>query len=101
MSILTTERVAKGATLLDEYEPGWWKMIHLGSLQLKDCTFCILGQLFDDYEEGLPALGLSDIAAAESGFAEPGDLPWRDTDYPALDAEWKRLILARRERGLS
>jgi hypothetical protein len=92
------ERVAKGTALLDEKLPGWWRAINLVRLELNDCQDCLLGQLFGDYDDGLPELGLSDRAAAESGFAEPGFLLER-TDYPSLGAEWVRVILARREAG--
>jgi hypothetical protein len=81
----TVERVARGASLLDDHHPGWWRRINLAALDLGNPRGCVLGQLFEDdsylpYRHGLADLGLDwnaceDIdfgfsAAGEIGFAE-------------------------------
>lgn len=39
------ERVAAGATLLDQKKPGWAKKISLPHLDVGDCLVCVLAQL--------------------------------------------------------
>lgn len=39
-------RVARGAKLLDEKRPGWWRTITLKDLDLQDPNQCALGQTF-------------------------------------------------------
>lgn len=97
------ERVARGAALLDEKVPGWDRRINLGSLDLGDGDCCIIGQLFpgdgkylSNYSAGIDALGL---------FSEEGP-PWPVDDHGfdamggfairMLEAEWRRVIKARR-----
>ena len=47
MAMTTSEKVvAKGAALLDDKVPGWWKVINLQKLDINDCHTCMLGQLF-------------------------------------------------------
>jgi hypothetical protein len=102
------ERVARGAALLDEREPGWWQRIDLSKLDLASTCRCVLGQLFsiaDDnwppnngYWSGLARFGLRESASeAISGSAgSHGFASIRNEDYDALDAEWRRVIEARR-----
>jgi hypothetical protein len=101
------ERVAKGAALLDEREPGWDARIDLGRLALTDCGDCVLGQLDSQrairgeaaaetagrgpYWTALAALGLTELDAAAHGF-DSSKLGEADL----LDAEWRRVIEARR-----
>jgi hypothetical protein len=98
------ERVAKGAALLDEHMPGWWKRIDLNRLEQVSPCGCVLGQLWTDdkyaedggYWPALVALGIPARPAerpAEYGFAEPTS---EFAGYAALDDEWTRLIKARR-----
>ncbi len=90
------ERVAAGAAFLDEHDPGWDRDVDLATLDLSDCGNCVFGQLQDGYDDGLIEFGLSDQRATELGFAEAGFLN-SDCDYPALTAEWRKIITARRE----
>lgn len=96
------ERVAAGAALLDERQPGWWQRINLDSLDLGSCVGCILGQLYAraglvhrdktncPYFLGLRALELTEHDGDLYGF-----------DSPALDpvtvrTEWVRVITEHR-----
>ena len=45
-------RVERGATLLDERQPGWADQIDLGTLNMSSCWFCVLGQLYEDFGAG-------------------------------------------------
>jgi hypothetical protein len=44
-----TERVQRGALLLDATVPNWAARIDTDFLALSCCTRCVLGQLFGDY----------------------------------------------------
>ena len=46
-------RVNAGVKLLDEKHPGWYKEINLDSLDISDCSQCILGQLYGAFAHGL------------------------------------------------
>jgi len=112
------ERVAAGAAFLDEHDPPWWRAdveraIDLGMLELADPAACILGQrcpleVLRSYANGR-RLHQDDRywAYAEKLKPEDGEdlLTWASgrgfsdrllRNFPALTAEWKRLIEARR-----
>ena len=96
-----TERVERGAALLDEKRPGWVDVIDLDDLNLGDGCTCIGGQLCgsktgteEDYVIFVRDLGLDRAGEAACGFDDPGD---DDDDYAALTAAWRDLIIRRRE----
>jgi hypothetical protein len=100
------ERVARGAALLDEREPGWWQRIDLGRLDIGSTCRCVLGQLWDDapelwfdeepddtnpYKRALNELRLYHGKDEDLGFdREDGE------HYPPLTAAWRELIEERR-----
>ena len=50
------ESVTRGARLLDEKVPGWYRRVNLETLHMRDCSLCMLGQLFGhDVETALGA----------------------------------------------
>lgn len=84
------ERVADGCALLDEFDPDWWEVIDLPSLDLEDPQRCVLGQL----------------SKANWGTPWPGDRfgPFgydmgfgfsTDGSYPDLTEAWAEAILWR------
>ncbi len=103
------ERVARGATLLDEKMPGWAERIKLNELVLHNPCRCVLGQLFEgDFGEAVMNLFDGDEQAiVEHGFDVP---PHRDLPiergvvtvpsnvmlWEALKQTWRAEILARR-----
>lgn len=106
------ERVAAGAEWLDERLPDWVNRIDLEDLDIRDACACILGQTFGDFDEAplvqaggwraahLAAwpLGFQSHEVAEAFEAHRHQDPELVTaEYRALEAEWTRLILARRE----
>lgn len=105
------ERVARGATLLDERRPGWWRdaepgLIDLDRLNIEDCADCVLGQLypadspFGSYEHGLRALGITARNEAVAyGFisADGSDEAAWEIENDCLQHEWSCLIAARRD----
>ena len=51
-----SERIAAGIAILDEAVPGWKKEIDCETLDLSDCSMCVLGQVYGTYNEGLTVL---------------------------------------------
>jgi len=51
-----SDAVINGAELLDEVWPGWYKRVDEASLDLGDCTACILGQVYGGYTDGVNRL---------------------------------------------
>lgn len=56
MQQTVTEVVQNGAALLDEVVPDWRSRIKVINLDLGDSQFCVLGQLYGDYDAGLGLL---------------------------------------------
>lgn len=90
------ERVARGATLLDEHEPGWELKIDLGTLALESCYQCVLGQLFGHFDEGVEELFLDKPMGSSVGYGFCGPLD----GYDRLNDEWTRVIKERLDRGI-
>jgi len=89
------ERVAAGAALLDEREPGWAERLDLDRLDIMSSCDCVVGQRHGGYGAGLTALGLVEESSArdvELGFH------WgaRFEDIDPLNAAWRALITERR-----
>jgi hypothetical protein len=70
MSIVA-DAVAKGADVLDTYEPDWAENVNVDALDLSEPDFCVLGQTFygrslsgADYSFGL------DVLAAAEGYSD-------------------------------
>ncbi len=86
-----------GAQLLDSKQPGWAERINLESLDLTHYKYCILGQLYGTYGEGISELGW-DIPFSH-GFAVKliHDYTFRGhpTDYVYLHNLWRDAILGR------
>jgi hypothetical protein len=96
MTATIAERVAAGAALLDEAEPGWDQRIDLDLLDIMDSCGCPAGQPDGrGYGAGLTALGLAEESPAR--LAELG-FHWGAAfgDIDALNAAWRELIEARR-----
>lgn len=100
------ERVAKGAALLDDSQPGWADRIDLETFDILDPCGCTLGQLFSWYSAGCAYFGFShddeadrtQDAAHEFGFFENAHEGEETTSteryerWRALDAAWMNLI---------
>jgi hypothetical protein len=105
-----TERVERGAALLDERRPGWLDLIDLDRLDLTSGCDCVAGQAGGGepggYTETLAILGLSaGDDEIEHGFDAEADvdLPVGEfsaaisREYAALTEAWRDLITRRRE----
>jgi hypothetical protein len=114
MNTLTIpQRVANGVIVLDRDHPGWIDRIDLDELHMNTACRCILGQAFGDYFDA-PIGGTTnpEMERADLGFqsyvavasaqecreidTHPGERVRRDAEYRALEAEWRRVIEARR-----
>lgn len=99
-------RVEKGAALLDERCPGWFKRIDIAQLALASCSRCVVGQLYGEFVNGLKSLDLylgthDNSPAVDHGFAiGDGDgRPREDADacfWSPLRDCWVSVIAARR-----
>src|SRR6266516_3369909 len=56
------ERVAAGAALLDQHQPGWERQIDVEGMDLASAEDDVLGQLHGSFDEGLDALLALDAA---------------------------------------
>ena len=65
-----TERVQRGALLLDEKIPGWYAKINLDRLDLENTENCVLGQVFDE-PVTMPQWQLSGFDSAEALLKDP------------------------------
>jgi hypothetical protein len=53
-----SQRVRRGAELLDRHRPGWEREVDIERLHMGNTVDCLLGQLYGDYESGWDTLGL-------------------------------------------
>ena len=91
-----SERVERGAALLDEKQPGWLDMIDLARLDIGSSCNCVGGQIgralhLGTFVDVMGDLGLRASEEAEYGFEHDAE-----ADYDELTAAWRTLILARR-----
>jgi hypothetical protein len=95
------ERVARGAALLDEREPGWWQRIDLSKLDLASTCRCVLGQLNTDrdgpyprWSDILDRFGVQLRNEFSHGFNVGGE--GTEAKFANLTAAWRELIEERR-----
>jgi hypothetical protein len=98
------DRVAAGAALLDQHEPGWAAQVDPARLDLASETACVLGQLYQWFGCGVDVLaaGAADRHgwAVAHGFDLDDARPADPTSgaYVPLTSCW-RAELARRRGG--
>ena len=64
-------RVEKGVALLHEKRPGWYRRVDVGTLDLRSCPYCVLGQLGGGYRVLSGYKNPSRTAIAELGISGP------------------------------
>ncbi len=104
------ERVARGAALLDEKSPGWWRTLVPESIDVRYGDRCVLGSLNPvlNYYSMLKQLEIEEEsdddgenAAAWYGFNVAGDAEDENESYARLTDTWRNLIAERQiEAGL-
>lgn len=111
MTEVATQRVERGATLLDQRVPGWHERVDVHRLRLISTADCVLGQLFGHYDvdEAVALAGDEDFDefAARHGFdvdaQAHGDLArvttWHSLqrEVEAIEAAWVAAIAARHD----
>jgi hypothetical protein len=113
------ERVQNGVAFLDEHFPGWWDKIDLVKLDIDNSYNCVLTQAsgIDFYGHAAERFVYSDPTVPdeiELGFMPDGTDRTGYYEYDpdghqkkvlkdcrALNQEWTRVILAKREALLS
>jgi hypothetical protein len=79
--------VARGARLLDQKRPDWYRDINIDTLDMGVCYDCILGQLYRDYGNGVHAVLAITDEPANYGFSIHREYG----EPPASEKEWKLL----------
>jgi len=84
---LLRERAGRGAALLDERSPGWWRTLVPESIHQAFGATCVVGSLNPDvdYYAMLDELEVQDVAADE-----PGTVVWYGFDL--LDTEYHHTL---------
>ena len=80
-------RVARGVALLDFAKIDWRSNINLSILDMSHWKYCILGQVFGSYVEGLQKLGMIDPTLY--GFVH---IPNALTVWDELAEAWKSIL---------
>jgi len=101
------ERVERGATYLDEVDPGWYRRVDSDTLELGDGRHCILGQLHGEFRLGLGRSHLITMSSAPRASLSPANYgfkcmdgvsdEWQARDYALLNAAWKEAVRTRQE----
>jgi hypothetical protein len=101
------ERVQRGATYLDDLDPGWHRRVDADTLELDDGRHCILGQLHGEFRLGLgrshlismssaPRASLSPVAYGFKCVEHVSD-EWKARDYELLNEAWSKAVRTRQE----
>lgn len=87
------ERVLKGVRFLDSEVPDWATRINLQRFQMSHGEYCVLGQLYGGYGEGLERIHGNEYGqedwASERGFWDA------NCDYNRLQQDWVKVIAER------
>lgn len=102
------DRARRGAALLDQVRPGWWKSITPEDIEMSSCHWCILGQVYGHYSCGVDTLARTDDDLCRLGFtlspAEErcGGPPQDAPEWADLAAAWSAEIevRSRTEQGV-
>ena len=80
-------KVNAGAAFLSIVNPKWYKNIDLKRLNLAKMNVCVLGELYDGYENGQVCVGINNSSSEALGFDTENGV-----DYPLLTKLWKSKI---------
>ena len=90
-------RIERGAAWLDEHHPGWRDKVNVDTLDLSDCTMCVLGQLSGQEGDNWPTV----VRSFDLTFAEVNSLGFSlirflddsmDGLFVHLTNEWKQYL---------
>ena len=94
------KRSASGAKFLDSVNPTWWQNVYVNELDLQCCFNCVLGQLYETYDNGKQRLLLGEEQASLLGFnlgENEIDRYDYEISYHILSEVWAQEIINRRE----
>lgn len=104
-------RAARGASLLDDRDPGWADRVDPGALHLADGEACVLGQLWGEYRYGLGRARVIDFSSAPGRGVSPVDLGFQAVgdlgdaaealDYALLTRAWRDEVGRRQSGGIA
>jgi hypothetical protein len=80
------KEIEKGAALLDIKNPGWRKKINLNNLNMVKVSYCILGQLYENYFIGLERIGINNETGYNYGYSS------NKSNFDKLTQEWKDYL---------
>jgi len=95
--------VQRGVSFLDNEDAKngektpWYDRISVDKIDIADANFCVLGQLFRNYQVGVERLGLKN-QTVENGF-HPSSTGILTFDH--LTAAWKQAVRARQTKLLA
>lgn len=94
------DRVRSGVVLLDEKDPGWWRLVDVACLDMNNCRQCVLGQVFGSYLGGAERLRIH-----PDFYGFDIDIPHKlapnqveDLHYYTLTRLWTYVIRSRQEQ---
>jgi hypothetical protein len=99
------ERVRRGATYLDDVDPGWHRRVDPTTLELSSGSSCVLGQLHGDFRMGLSRAHLINLSSAPRASLSPVSYGFQcvsdvddmaqDRDYTYLNQAWHEAVRRR------
>jgi hypothetical protein len=102
------QRAGRGASLLDDRDPGWAARVNPRSLELSDGAACVLGQLHGEFRSGLRRARIIDLSSAPLASLSPVDLGFQAVrhlgdeierrDFAYLNRAWREEVTRRRPR---
>lgn len=99
IKIMFEEQIAKGVEYLDtDLGKSWPNRISVEELNLDNCYYCIIGQLYGDFWDRFYFSG----HAVPFGFSLPHNLEYKGAkeEYNQLTQEWKdKIIQLKAERA--
>lgn len=83
-------RAARGAALLDELRPGWYRDVDANTFSIVSTTQCIVGQLFGDWTYGTQELNIEGNrdACEHFGFELTEDEYGLEAPRDILESRW-------------
>lgn len=86
--------VKRGAFWLDEVKPGWVSAIDLVEFDISSGYSCVLGQLFEDYDQGLEfAAEYGEYNAYDNWESKHGfNCDYGNISCSGLNGAWKRYF---------
>ena len=93
----TKQRVLAGIQLLNKKVPDWRQKIDINKFDIRDCSQCVLAQIFGTYHLGVYFLNLSPIEIASFGFNCFIEIEWVLQDISgeaaSLQETWKKELV--------